>query len=81
MMNLVSIDEIDIKEKRVLIRVDFNTPLNKDGEVANDTRILAALPTIEYALREKARVIIASHLGRPGGKINTKLTLDPVGRK
>jgi len=80
-MNLVSIDEIDIKDKRVLIRVDFNTPLTKDGEVADDTRILAALPTIEYALREKARVIIASHLGRPGGKINTKLTLDPVGRK
>ena len=80
-MNLVSIDEIDIKDKRVLIRVDFNTPLTKDGEVADDTRILAALPTIEYALRGKARVIIASHLGRPGGKINTKLTLDPVGRK
>ncbi len=80
-MNLVSIDEIDIKEKRVLIRVDFNTPLTKNGDVADDTRILAALPTIEYALKEKARVIIASHLGRPGGKLNPRLTLDPVGRK
>jgi phosphoglycerate kinase len=80
-MKLTSIDEMDIKEKRVLIRVDFNTPLTKNGEIADDTRILAALPTIEYALKEKARVIIASHLGRPGGKLNPKLTLNPVGRR
>ncbi|MCI0453493.1 MAG: phosphoglycerate kinase [Candidatus Dadabacteria bacterium] len=80
-MKLVSIDEVDIKEKRVLIRTDFNTPLTKSGEIADDTRILAALPTIEYALKEKARVIIASHFGRPGGKLNPKLTLNPVGRK
>jgi phosphoglycerate kinase len=80
-MNLVSIDELDIKEKRVLIRVDFNTPLTKNGEIADDTRILAALPTIEYALNERARVIIASHLGRPRGKLNLKLSLDPIGRR
>ncbi len=80
-MKLVSIDEVDIKGKRVLIRADFNTPLTKSGEIADDTRILAALPTIEYTLKEKARVIIASHFGRPGGKLNPKLTLDPVGRK
>ncbi|HXG31002.1 MAG TPA: phosphoglycerate kinase, partial [Thermodesulfobacteriota bacterium] len=80
-MNLVSIDEIDIKEKRVFIRVDFNVPIGKDGEVLDDTRIVAALPTIEYAIRERARVIIASHLGRPGGRLNPKLTLEPVGRR
>jgi len=80
-MNLVSIDEIEIREKKVFIRVDFNVPIGKEGEVLDDTRILAALPTIEYAVREKARVIIASHLGRPGGKLNPKLTLEPVGRR
>jgi phosphoglycerate kinase len=80
-MNLISIDELDIKEKRVLIRVDFNVPLSRDGKIVDNTKILAALPTIEYALKEKARVIIASHLGRPGGKLNPKLTLEPVGRE
>jgi phosphoglycerate kinase len=80
-MNLVSIDEIDIKEKRVFIRVDFNVPINKDRKVADDTRIVAALPTIEHAIREKSRVIIGSHLGRPGGKLNSKLSLEPVGKR
>ena len=80
-MNLVSIDEIDIKEKRVFIRVDFNVRLTKDRKVTDDTRILAALPTIEYAIREKSRILIASHLGRPGGKLNSKLSLEPVGKR
>lgn len=80
-MNLVSIDEIDIKEKRVFIRVDFNVPLNRDRKVTDDTRIVSALPTIEHAIREKSRVIIASHLGRPGGKLNPKFSLEPVGRR
>lgn len=80
-MNLVSIDEIDIKEKRVFIRVDFNVRLTKNRKVTDDTRILAALPTIEYAIREKSRILIASHLGRPGGKLNSKLSLEPVGKR
>jgi phosphoglycerate kinase len=79
-MNLISIDELDIKEKRVFIRVDFNVPI-VSGQVADDTKIFAALHTIEYASRERARVIIASHLGRPGGKPRPKLTLEPVGRR
>ncbi len=80
-MNLASIDEIDIKEKRTLIRVDFNVSIDKDQSVIEDARIISALPTIQYAIREKARVIIASHLGRPEGKFNPKLSLEPVGRR
>jgi phosphoglycerate kinase len=79
-MNLISIDELDVKEKRVFIRVDFNVPI-VNGQIVDDTKIFAALPTIEYAFKEKARVIIASHLGRPGGKLRPKLTLEPVGRR
>src|SRR5579884_3959020 len=79
-MNLISIDELDVKEKRVFIRVDFNVPI-VNGQIVDDTKIFTALPTIEYAFKEKARVIIASHLGRPGGKLKPKLTLEPVGRR
>ncbi|MER3445397.1 MAG: phosphoglycerate kinase [Candidatus Dadabacteria bacterium] len=79
-MNLISIDELDVREKRVFIRADFNVPI-VNGQILDDTKIFAALPTIEYASKEKARVIIASHLGRPGGKLRPKLTLEPVGRR
>ncbi len=78
-MAKLSIKDIDLTDKRVFIRVDFNVPLTEDGStITDDTRIVATLPTIEYAIRHKAKVILASHLGRPKGKPNPKYSLRPV---
>ncbi len=74
------IDQIDLEGKRVLIRVDFNVPLDKNGAVSNDVRIRSALPTINFALDHNARVILMSHLGRPKGQVKPELSLEPVAR-
>ncbi|MEE2901150.1 MAG: phosphoglycerate kinase [Myxococcota bacterium] len=73
------LESLDLNGKVVFIRVDFNVPLNGDQEITDDTRILAALPTIEYARKAGARVVLASHLGRPKGQVNQALSLKPVG--
>jgi phosphoglycerate kinase len=77
-MNKLSIRDLNVKDKRVFIRVDFNVPLDEEGHVTNDVRIQACLPTIQYAIAKGAKVILASHLGRPKGKVNSKLSLKPV---
>ena len=79
-MTFPSIAEIDIADKTVFIRADFDVPLSKDGEVLNSNKILNVLPTIKYALSQKARVIIGSSLGNPKGKYNEKYSREPVGR-
>src|SRR5579875_3446655 len=78
-MPKLSIRDLDLAHKHVFMRVDFNVPLTEDGaEITDDTRIRETLPTIEYALRHKAKLILASHLGRPKGKANPKYSLRPV---
>lgn len=78
-MSKLTIRDIDLANKRLFIRVDFNVPLTEDGSaITDDTRIVATLPTIVYALERKAKVILASHLGRPKGKPNPKYSLRPV---
>ncbi len=76
-----NIKDLDIREKRVLIRVDFNVPMDEQGNITDDIRIRGVLPTINYALDEQAKIIICSHLGRPGGKRAGKFSLAPVAKR
>jgi phosphoglycerate kinase len=80
-MPKLSIRDLPLNEKRVFMRVDFNVPLDESGRVTDDTRIRETLDTIEYALRHGARLILASHLGRPKGKPNPKMSLRPVAER
>jgi phosphoglycerate kinase len=76
-MNKRGVRDLDVGDKRVLVRVDFNVPV-KDGEVTDDTRIRRALPTIRYLLQDEARPVLISHLGRPKGEPDPKYAMDPV---
>ena len=78
-MPKLTIDDLDLRGKRVLVRVDFNVPLNEEGSITDDLRIRAALPTIRKILRDGGRAILMSHLGRPKGKIVPEMRLTPAG--
>jgi len=81
-MNKKTVRDVDVSRKRALVRVDFNIPTDKStGEITDDTRIRASLPTINYLIDHDARVILLSHLGRPNGKVNDMLRLRPVAER
>ena len=77
-LSLSSLDKTHLEGKKVLVRVDFNVPLNESGQITDDTRIRAAIPTIEYLINNSAKVILAAHFGRPKGQVNEKMRLIPV---
>jgi phosphoglycerate kinase len=79
-INMKYIDQIEMKGKRVFLRVDFNVPMDKEGNVTSDKRVRASIPTINYVLEKGAKLIIASHLGRPKGKRVTEMSLKPVAK-
>ena len=78
MQNKLTVKDLDLKGKRVFCRVDFNVPIDENGNITDDTRVVAALPTIKHIIKAGGRLILASHLGRPKGKPDPKFSLAPV---
>lgn len=81
MLNKKSIRDINVSGKKVFIRVDYNVPMDKQGNITEDTRIRATLPTLEYLLSKNAAIIIGSHLGRPKGAVVPEFSVVPVAER
>jgi len=81
MLRKKTLENIDIQGKKVLVRCDFNVPMDKEGNITDDIRIRAAMPTVEYILNKGGAVILMSHLGRPKGEPNPKYSLDPIAKR
>src|SRR4030042_1478660 len=80
-MSIRGLDQLEVKGKRVFIRVDFNVPQDEKGQITDDTRILLSLPTIRFVMERGGKAILASHLGRPKGKLDPKFSLAPVAER
>ena len=80
-MNKKTVRDIDLKGKKVFVRCDFNVPLDENGNITDNRRIVAALPTINYLLEQNCKIILASHLGRPKGEFNPEFSLKPVAKE
>lgn len=81
MIRKKGIRDIELEKKRVIMRADFNVPLDEEGNITDDTRIRATLPTIQYLLQQNTRLVLMSHLGRPNGQVKERLRIAPVGRR
>lgn len=81
MLNKRTVEDLDVRGKRVLVRCDFNVPMNENGEITDDRRIRSAIPTIKYIIDNGGKVILMSHLGRPKGEPNPKYSLEPVAKR
>ena len=81
MYNKLTVEDVDVKGKRVLVRCDFNVPLNDKQEITDENRIVGALPTINYLIENGAKVILCSHMGKPKGEPVPTLSLAPVAKR
>ena len=77
----LGIEDVDVSGKHILLRTDFNVPMDDQNNITDDTRLRSVLPTINYLLDSGSKIVVMSHLGRPKGKTNAKLTLAPVAKR